>query len=224
MRTLRSYAGWALTLGLLAGNPLAAQSARAAFENDQVMINERHGQPHDHKLNRVMIYLQDGGEILHYLDGKDVTLKWRAGDVRWSPASGMHTSEIPDSMKVLAANSPILVDIGIKKEGDPAKVASGPFDPLRADPRHCKLEFENSQVRVIRVRVPPHESLPMHGSLLNHVIVYLTDLNARVTSPDGTSRVIARKMGDFSWNGPSQFAVENLDDKPFEAVAVELKN
>jgi hypothetical protein len=135
MRTLRSYAGRALAFCLLAGAVLAAQNLKQTFENDQVLINERHGQPHDHKLNRVMIYFQDGGEILHYLDGKDVTLKWRAGDVRWSPASGMHVSEIPDSMRVAAASSPILLDIGIKKPGDPGKAVSGALDPLRVDPQ-----------------------------------------------------------------------------------------
>jgi hypothetical protein len=203
---------------------LAAQNLKQTFENDQVLINERHGQPHDHKLNRVMIYFQDGGEILHYLDGKDVTLKWRAGDVRWSPASGMHVSEIPDSMRVAAASSPILLDIGIKKPGDPGKAVSGALDPLRVDPQHYKLEFENSQVRVVRVRIPPRESAPMHEYVLNHVLVPLTNLNVRVISPGGKAEVIERKAGDFSWSGPSRSQVENLADTPLEEVVVELKN
>ena len=45
------------TFALLAGAQLAAQNSQFAFENDQVLIKEKHGQPHDHKLNRVMIYL-----------------------------------------------------------------------------------------------------------------------------------------------------------------------
>jgi quercetin dioxygenase-like cupin family protein len=203
---------------------LAAQNSRLVFENSQAPINERHGQPHDHKLNRVMIYFQAGGEVLHYLDGKDVTLKWQAGDVRWSPASGMHVSEVPDSMKVLDSNSAILVDIGIKREGDLGKVASTALDPLRVDPAHCKLEFENSQVRVVRIRIGPRQSVPMHEYALNHVAVYLTNQKVRVTSPAGKAEVIERKTGDFSWNGPTGHKVENLDDKPIEEVVVELKN
>jgi quercetin dioxygenase-like cupin family protein len=224
MRVLGLCAQRAFTLGLLAGAALVAQNARETFENDQVLINERHGQPHDHKLNRVMIYFQDGGEILHYLDGKDVTLKWAAGDVRWSPASGMHVSEIPDSMRIASANAVMLVDIGIKKAGDPGKVVSAALDPLRVDPQDCKLEFENSQVRVIRVRIGPRGSVPMHEHLLNHVVVYLTDQNVRETSPEGKAEAAQHKAGDYRWSGPTRHKVENLGSQPIEAVVVELKN
>jgi hypothetical protein len=224
MRLLRSYAKRAFTLCFFAGAVLVAQNSRAPFENDQVLINERHGQPHDHKLNRVMIYFQAGGEILHYLDGKDVTLKWAAGDVKWSPASGMHVSEIPDSMRIADANSPVLVDIGIKKAGDPGKVVSTALDPLRVDAKDCKLEFENSQVRVIRVRIGSRQSVPMHECVLNRVVFYLTDLNVRETSPEGKVQVTGHKAGDYSWDGPTRHKMENLNDKPFEALLVEVKN
>jgi quercetin dioxygenase-like cupin family protein len=202
---------------------LVAQNARSTFENDSVLINERHGQPHDHRFNRVMIYFQDGGEVLHYLDGKNVTLKWAAGDVQWSPASGMHTSEIPDSMKVLDSASVVLVDIGIKKAGDPGKVVSAALDPLRVDPQDCKLVFENSQVRVIRFRIGPRRSAPMHEHALNHVVVYLTDQNVRETLSDGKTEVGQHRAGDFRWSGPSKHKLDNLDDKPLETVVVELK-
>ena len=43
-------------VSLIAVTMLLAQNARQTFENDQVVINERHAKPHDHKLNRVMIY------------------------------------------------------------------------------------------------------------------------------------------------------------------------
>ncbi len=224
MRPLRLYAERAFTLGLLAGAMLVAQSSRATFENDQVLINERHGQPHDHKLNRVMIYFQAGGEVLHYLDGRNVTLKWQAGDVQWSPASGMHVSEVPESMKVASANSVVLVDIGIKKAGDPGKVVSTALDPLRVDPKDCKLEFENPQVRVVRVKIGPRRSVPMHEYVLSHVVVYLTDQNVRETSPEGKTEVTERKAGDFRWSGPSRLKLENLNGQPLEQVVVELKN
>jgi hypothetical protein len=32
---------------------MVPQNARRTFENDQAPIDERHGHPHDHKLNRV---------------------------------------------------------------------------------------------------------------------------------------------------------------------------
>ena len=64
----------------------------------------------------------------------------------------------------------------------------------------------------------------MHEHLVNHVVVFLTDQNVRETSPEGKTEVTQRKAGDFSWSGPSKHKVENLNDKPLEAVVVELKN
>jgi quercetin dioxygenase-like cupin family protein len=218
MRLLRVPAKRAFALCLLAGAQLAAQNKRPAFENDQVLIEEPHGQPHDHKLNRVMIYLQAGGETLHYLDGHDVVLKWGDHDIKWSPASGMHTSEITN------ANPVHLIDVGIKKPGDPGKVASTALDALRVDPNDYKLEFENSQVRVVRVGIGPRQSVPMHEHVLNHVVVYFTEQNVRETSPEGRAEVAQHQAGEFSWSGPCKHRVENLTDQPFEAVFVELKN
>jgi len=42
---------------------------------------------HDHKVNRVMVYLQDGQQRFEYQDGrKPVVFDWKAGEVKWSPA------------------------------------------------------------------------------------------------------------------------------------------
>ena len=35
-------------------------------------------------------------------------------------------------------------------------------DPAKVDPKHCKVEFENAQVRVLRWHTGPHEKVPMH--------------------------------------------------------------
>ena len=197
------------------------------FENDQVVIDAPHPKMHDHKVNRVMIYAFRGGELLHYVDGHTVDLRWRAGEVTWSPASGLHYSEVPPgyvSGEAPPANRSMGIDIGIKKPGDPRKAATTALDPLRVDPTGHKLEFENSQVRVIRVRIGPRQSVPMHEYLLNHVVFYLTDQNVRSTSPDGKSEVTRHKAGDFSWDGPTKHKVENLSDAPFEALVVEVRN
>jgi hypothetical protein len=151
-----------------------------------------------------------------------VDLKWQAGEVQWSPASGMHYSEIkPD---VPAFTGPMIVDIGIKKAGDPGKVVSTARDALKVDPQHFKLEFENSQVRVLRVRMGPKESVPMYQSVLNHLVVYITDANVRETPDGGKAEVAQHKSAEFTWRGPLTHKLENLSDKPFEAVIVEFKS
>ena len=203
-----------------AGDSQAARKPR--FENDQVIVNEPHAKMHVHKYNRAMIYASQGGERLHYLDGHTEDLKWQAGQVKWSPASGMHYSEIPTTSE--APQGPGGLDIGIKKPGDPGKVVSTALDPLRVDPKDYKLQFENSQVRVLRLKMGPQQSVPMHEYVLNRVVYYVTDENVRETSPDGRAVVVQHKAGDFSWDGPSKHKVDNLNDKPFEALVVEVKN
>src|SRR5215472_19336955 len=77
---------------------LAAQTP-AAIENDQVRVLVVTDQPkhksalHEHKVNRVMLYLDAGTDRLAYEDGRVDDLKFRANDIRWSPAGGRHTSE-----------------------------------------------------------------------------------------------------------------------------------
>jgi hypothetical protein len=51
----------------------------------------------------------------------------------------------------------------------------------------------------------------------------MTDLDARMTSPEGEAEVAQHKLGDFSWSGPSQQKIDNLTDQPLETVVLELK-
>lgn len=210
-----------------AGDPpdIAPQGPKRlpTFENDQVIMNEPHAKMHTHRYNRVMIYGTKGGEFLHSLDGSTNDLKWDAGQVLWSPATPMHYSEIPENDSI--PQGPRGLDIGLKKPGDPSKIAGAELDPLKIDPKDFKLEFENSQVRVMRLKMAPLQSVPTHEYVLNRVFYYYTDQNIRETSADGKSEVKQHKAGDFVWEqGPRKLKLENLNDKPFEAIIVELKD
>ena len=148
---------------------------------------------HNHPLNRVMVYIHNGGEKLTYLDGSVADLKWQAGTVRWSPAEGYHYSEIPPELdprvwKTPAFTTPMIVDIGIKKPGYPGKVAGTALDPLRVAPKAFTLVFENSQVRVLRLKLGPRQSVPMHEYTLNHLVVYITDQNVRENAGKSVTR------------------------------------
>jgi hypothetical protein len=59
---------------------------------------------------------------------------------------------------------------------------------------------------------------------LNRVVVYLTDQNASMTGPEGQTTTSQHKPGDVSSGGPVNHREENLMDKTFEAIVVELKN
>jgi len=59
-------------------------------------------------------------------------------------------------------------------------------DAVKVDPNHYKVEFENDQVRVLRISYGPHEKSVMHEHP-DSVAVFLTDQYVKFTSPDGKS-------------------------------------
>ena len=59
-------------------------------------------------------------------------------------------------------------------------------DPVKVDSKHYKVEFENDQVRVLRIHYGPHEKSVMHAHP-NAVAVFLADQRAKFTLPDGKS-------------------------------------
>jgi hypothetical protein len=59
-------------------------------------------------------------------------------------------------------------------------------DPLKVDPAHFRLEFENDQVRVVRVHFGPHYKSPMN-EVPPRVVIASTDEHIKVIFPDGTS-------------------------------------
>jgi quercetin dioxygenase-like cupin family protein len=95
-------------------------------------------------------------------------------------------------------------------------------DPVKADPKHYKVEFENDRVRVLRVTYGPHEKSVMHGHP-DTVAVFLTSNRGRFSLPGG-------KTEERSWTAGQAMAIpaeehlpENVTDKPLELVLIELK-
>jgi quercetin dioxygenase-like cupin family protein len=95
-------------------------------------------------------------------------------------------------------------------------------DSVSADPKHYKVEFENERVRVVRAHYGPREKSVMH-SHPELVCTFLTDANFRFTYPDGKSEEINAKAGDILPHEAFEHLPENVSDRPFEAILVELK-
>ena len=95
-------------------------------------------------------------------------------------------------------------------------------DPAKVDPKHCKVEFENAQVRVLRWHNGPHEKVPMHEHPA-YVQIYLTDQHGRFTLPDGKTKEDEAKAGQIRWNEPQKHSYESLSDSATESIQVELK-
>ena len=95
-------------------------------------------------------------------------------------------------------------------------------DPVKVDSKHYKVEFENSQVRVLRIKYDPHDKSVMHRHP-NAVAIFLTDSNAKFSFPKGPARDIISKAGDVRWTPAVVHLPENTGDQTFEVILVELK-
>ena len=95
-------------------------------------------------------------------------------------------------------------------------------DPTKVDSKHYKVVFENDSVRVLRITYGPHEKSVMHEHP-NGVAVFLSDFSSRFTLPDGKTVDNTGKAGDAIWAPAGKHLPENLGDKGFELLLVELK-
>ena len=98
-------------------------------------------------------------------------------------------------------------------------------DAVIVDPAHYRVLVENEWMRAIALTVGPHEKLKMHKHpATGAVVVYLTDQDMRQYHADGTSRESHYKAGTVRWVPPdAAHQDENLSDKPFRLVRIELK-
>ena len=96
-------------------------------------------------------------------------------------------------------------------------------DPTVVEPTHYKLAFENDQVQVVDVHYGPHEKSKMHDHP-GGVVVYVTEGHLKFVDQDGKVKEVYAKAGEARFFPPFKHRVENLEDKPFDAVYIGLKN
>lgn len=95
-------------------------------------------------------------------------------------------------------------------------------DPVKVDPNHYKVAFQNAQVRVLRIHYGPHEKSVMHSHPAS-VAVFLTDFQGKFTYPTGKPEEVQGKAGDTRWTKAGKHLPENTGDNGFDLVLVELK-
>jgi quercetin dioxygenase-like cupin family protein len=102
---------------------------------------------------------------------------------------------------------------------------SGAFaqDPVKVDSTHYKVEFENDQVRVLRITYGPGEKSVMHEHP-NAVAVFLTDVQGQFTFPDEKTQAMTTEVGQTLWTPAGKHLPENTGAKPFSLILVELKS
>jgi quercetin dioxygenase-like cupin family protein len=129
---------------------------------------------------------------------------------RWSTVGGMRAL-------FLAINLVVLGGAGLL-----AGAVATAQDPIKVDAKHYKVEFENDRVRVLRITYGPHEKSVMHHHPAS-LAVFLTDGQTRFTMPDGKTQDAPVKASSVRWSEAGEHLPENVGDKPFELILVELK-
>ena len=95
-------------------------------------------------------------------------------------------------------------------------------DPVKVDPKHYKVEFENERVRVLRIKYGAGEKSVMH-SHPESIAVFLTDAHGKFTYPDGRTEDISAKAGTVQHMDALTHLPESGSKKAFEVIAIELK-
>jgi len=95
-------------------------------------------------------------------------------------------------------------------------------DPVKVDPAHYKVLFDNEQVRIMDVRHKPGEKTPMH-SHPNHVIYPFTGGTMKFTLANGKTETVTGKAGQVVWHDAETHTVENVGKTETHGLDIELK-
>ncbi len=91
-----------------------------------------------------------------------------------------------------------------------------------ARPGTVKVEYEDSQMRVLRFKEPPGTKLPLHSHPA-YAAVSLSNDTAQYTLADGTKSDQTTKVGEVSFANPTTHASRNTGTSAGESIMVELK-
>lgn len=177
-----------------AQDPVRVDSAhhRAEFENDRVRVlrvklDAGESSPEHEHPARVTVVLRPAD---------------RAGRSEWSA---------PEKHAPRAVTALESVEVELKPARRRLESAlPEALDPVRTEPAHYTVDFENQQVRVLRIRYGPGERSIPHR-LRAGVVVYLTDV------PGVGERGAAR------WEPATTDTFRNPSDAAIEMILVELK-
>jgi len=161
----------------------------------------------------VTVFLTDVHEKITGADGKVRNLDRKAGDVNFTEAGKDAEENVSD--KPIDA---------VRIELKPGAPKSPPvsLDPVKLDPEHHPVVFENDRVRVLHTLLPPHVKSPMHEHP-HYVVVYLTELHTTMKMGDGKLVDNPRQAGDIGWRDALKHQTEQMCDTPAAEIQVELK-
>src|SRR5260370_14613530 len=96
-------------------------------------------------------------------------------------------------------------------------------DPLKVDPSHYRILFENAHIRVLEYRDKPGDKAPMH-SHPSYMTYVAGPGKTELTLPDGRTLVGEEKGSIFECLPPTQHAMENVGTTDTQEVLIEFKD
>lgn len=187
------------------------------FENERVrIIRIAYGAGEEsvmhHHPDSVAVFLTDYRVQMTLPDGSTEELSGEAGEAIFVPAGEHMPQNLSDEPLEL-----VQVELMASEAGE----STGGPDPTEVDADHYTAEFENDQVRIVRIAYDAGEASVMHHHP-DSVAVFLTDHLVEMTMPDGSTQEIAAAAGDTLFIPAGDHLPKNVADEAWELVLVEI--
>ena len=159
----------------------------------------------------VTIFLSDGSATLTPEGGTSEEISFVAGDAQWHPAE-------THSVVTSTGGEGVIVEVRAPAE----EVEIPETNATVVDPEHHEVEFENDQIRLVRMTYPAGYATPPHTHLPG-VNIMLNDYKGTNTPEGGDPNEVAGEAGEVSWAeaGPPH-VTENAGDE-ISLLRVEIK-
>lgn len=96
-------------------------------------------------------------------------------------------------------------------------------DATVADPDHYTVEFENDQVRIVRVSYGPGEESVMHEHPAHAAVILSDDQVWKMTDESGETQEVEGSLGQVIWAEAVTHLPENLTDHRQNVILIEVK-
>jgi hypothetical protein len=160
-----------------------------------------------------VVYLADVDERVTSPDGRVKEVRHKYGDVGWIEPGRYGIENLTDHPTE---------EVIIELKAERVKEAPVTLDPIKVDPHHHSVSFENDRVRAIRTVLEPHIRSPVHEHP-TYVVVYLTELHTTMKMADGSKLDNPRKRGEIAYHDRLAHQTENIGEKTAMEIQVELK-
>jgi beta-alanine degradation protein BauB len=95
-------------------------------------------------------------------------------------------------------------------------------DPVKVDPAHYKVVFENASVRLLSINYPPRAASKMHQHP-DSIVVPLAASKVRFATPDGKSEDVDMANESATYSPAGTHSPSNIGTGPITGILVEFK-